>query len=208
MEIRNQVFGVSKAFFVPQETPEAMACSDWEKTWFLYKCRVSVAGRGSPACLTQSHLTGNIARRGSPACLTQSKRSGPSKPSIPSSAEQRGARIEGCGKRGKSSQTRTLRYSLHFALRLRSGRGSGLLRMLHGYPLNGYDQTTYCRGREPGLLDPITLDRQEDGKEQRWLIDVPSPGRNPPGLPGPSRRSILGEEGPWLLVYPQGRVHS
>jgi hypothetical protein len=24
MEIRNQVFGVRKAFFVPQETPEAM----------------------------------------------------------------------------------------------------------------------------------------------------------------------------------------
>ena len=66
------------------------------------------------------------------------KRSGPFEPSIPSSAEQRGARIEGCGKRGESSQTRTLRYGLHSTLRLRSGRGSGLLRMPHGYPLNGY----------------------------------------------------------------------
>jgi len=43
-----------------------------------------------------------------------SKRSGPFNPSIPSSAEQRGARIEGCGKRGESLQTRTLRYGLHF----------------------------------------------------------------------------------------------
>jgi hypothetical protein len=49
-----------------------------------------------------------------PADYDACKRSGPFKPSIPSSAEQRGARIEGCGKRGESSQTRTLRYGLHF----------------------------------------------------------------------------------------------